>query len=146
MSQFEGGNKVRCVDCTKLSGNQCTAKGTKVKAKKRRTCSQYNFKGEFENRTPADAVYMPHVDPKTKKMIKKLLKMGVIPVAEDGSVDLKDGFARTKALPMPASTATASLVGTKSEEDPIIYQPSDREIADSNIIWTPSDGDDNEPA
>jgi len=145
MSQFEGGkSRVRCVDCTKLSGTQCSAKGTKVSPKKRRVCPSYEFKGEYTNRVPADAVYMPHMDSKTRKMIKRLLKMGVIPVADDGSVDMRDGFARTKTLPMPATTATASLVGAQTQEDPLIYQPSSSEITDPKLIWTPNSGDEND--
>jgi len=139
MAQFEGGNKVRCIDCTKLSGSHCNAKNAKVKPKKKRTCTMYNFKGEYENRVPCASIYMPPIDKKTRKMIKRLLEMGVVPVAEDGSVQTEGGFARTKSLLMPASTATAALVGTKVEEDPIVYQTSDHEIVDSQIIWTRSD-------
>lgn len=141
MSQFEGGKgKVRCVDCTKLSGNRCTAKDTKVSPKKRRNCGVYEFKGEYENRTPAEAVYIPHMDKKQIKMIKRLLEMGIIPVSDEGDVEVQDGFARTKSLPMPATTATASLVGVRSEEDPILYKPVEGEEGpDTKIIWTPGD-------
>ncbi len=135
MAQFEGSKlKVRCTDCTKLSGSHCIAKNTKVSPKKKRLCGQYNFKGEYENRTPAEAMYMPHIDKKTQRMIKKLLKMGVVPVAEDGSIDTRDGFARTKILSMPASTATAALLGTKIQED--------HKIADPNIILEPEESSD----
>ena len=139
MAQFEGGNQVRCIDCTKLSGSHCNAKNVKVKTKKKRACTMYNFKGEYENRVPCASIYMPPIDKKTRKMIKKLLEMGVVPVAEDGSVEMKDGFARTKSLPMPLSTATASLVGTKTKEDPIVYQPSDHEIVDPNMVFDSTD-------
>lgn len=80
MSQFQGGNKVRCIDCTKLSGKTCTAKNTSVSVKKRRSCSQYQFSGEYVNSTPLPATYMPHVDNKTKQLLKKLAKMGVMPM------------------------------------------------------------------
>lgn len=139
MSQFEGGKiKVRCVDCTKLESGRCTAKGTKVTPKKKRTCNVYEFKGEYENRTPAESTYVPYVNKKTRKMIRRLLEMGVIPVAEDGSVEIKDGFARTKTLPMPATTATATMVGTKDSDDSILYTSADSD-PDSKLIWTPGD-------
>ena len=126
MSQFEGSKlKARCTDCTKLSGNHCTAKNTTVTPKKRRRCTAYEFKGEYENRVPAAALYMPHVDKKTQRLIRKLLRMGVVPVAEAGSVEVQDGFARTKTLTMPTSTATAALIETKVEEDLSIHPPFD---------------------
>jgi len=140
MSQFEGGKfKVRCIDCTKLSGSHCGAKNTKVSPKKKRLCSQYDFKGEYVNPVPCASVYMPPIDKKTRKMIKRLLEMGVVPVADDGSVEVQDGFARTKSLAMPASTATASLVGVKQKEDPIVYQTSDHEIVDPNMVFDSTD-------
>jgi len=139
MSQFEGGKfKVRCIDCTKLSGSHCEAKNTAVSPKKKRLCGQYNFKGEYENSTPAEAVYIPHVDPKTLKTLKRLAKLGILPLSEEGTIETEDGFFRKKTLPMPSTTATASLVGTKGKEDPLLYQPSSHEIVDPNIVWTPS--------
>ena len=138
MTQFEGGNKVRCTDCTKLSGSRCVAKNVKVKPKKKRTCTGYQFKGEYENRTPAEAVYIPHVDPKTLKLLKRMAKLGILPVSEDGTIETAGGFFREKTLPMPSTTATASLVGMKSKEDPLLYLPSSHEIVDTKLIWTPS--------
>ncbi len=126
MSKFEGGpRRVRCIDCTKLSGNQCTAKSAKVVPKKRRTCSTYLFKGVFENREPLPAVYFPPVDKKTEKMIKKLLKMGIVPVAESGDVAIdKDGrIIQKQKFEMPKNTATASVVGVKSNEDIMVSAP-----------------------
>ena len=140
MSQFEGNKlKVRCIDCTKFFGNRCAVKSTKVTPKKKRLCGVYDFKGEYENRTDAEAVYIPHVDRKTRKMIKKLLKMGVIPVAEDGSIKTQEGFARTKEFPMPSSTATTVLTEVKAGEDPIIYRPESPEISSPKLIWSPGD-------
>jgi hypothetical protein len=140
MSQFEGGKlRVRCTDCTKLSGNQCTVKKTKVAPKKKRLCHLYEFKGEYENRTPVEASYVPYMDNKTKRLIKRLLKLGIVPVADDGSVETRGGFARTKTLQMPATTATAQLVGNKEQEDPLIYTASDRPLDDPKLIWTPHD-------
>ncbi len=127
MSQFEGSAlKVRCIDCTSLAGNRCSAKNTKVAPKKRRICSQYHFKGEYENRTPANSVYIPYVDKKTRKYIQNLLQMGVVPIAEDGSVETKDGFAKVKTLPMPRSTATVTALKAKAADDPIIYETLDK--------------------
>jgi hypothetical protein len=79
------------------------------------------------------------MDKKTRKMIKKLLQMGVVPVADDGTVEIRDGFARTKTLDMPTSTATASLIGTDSQSDPLIYQTSSHEIVDPNVIMDSTD-------
>ncbi len=137
MSQFTGGKlKVRCVDCTKLSTNHCTAKNIKVAPKKKRLCTQYNFKGEFENRTPSEAVYMPHVDQKTRKMIKRLLNTGIIPVSADGSMPIKDRFSHIKTLPMPATTATSPLIQIENPEGTLA---SETETSDSKLIWTPDD-------
>ncbi len=138
MSQFSGVTKlkVRCTDCIKLTGTHCIAKNTKVAPKKKRLCSVYKFKGEYENRTPAEATYMPHIDKKTRKMIKRLLDLGVVPVAEDGSIEMQDGFARTKTLPMPATTATTPLIEDKKGTDPVIHKPSDPGVA--NLLWTPN--------
>jgi hypothetical protein len=140
MGQFKGSNiRVRCVDCVKLDGTRCSAKDTSVAPKKRRVCSTYVFKGEYENRTPAEGIYMPPMDKKTRKMIEKLIRMGVVPVADDGTVETRGGFARTKTLPMPASTATASLLGVKPQEDPALYQ--DIELPEEETrIWGPDQG------
>jgi hypothetical protein len=86
MSQFEGGNKVRCADCSRLAGNRCGAKNTKVSVKKRRKCDTYVFKGQYENRQPSEATYVPYTDKKIRKMIKRLIKLGIMPVREDGSL------------------------------------------------------------
>lgn len=132
MSQFEGSKiKVRCADCSKLSGNRCTAKNTTVAVKKKRLCSIYEFKGEYQNRTPAEAIYVPHVDKKTRKMIRKLLDLGVIPVSGDGTPQT---FTKTKELPMPSTTAVPAGVDNKEEEDSPLYKPSD-----ARLIWTPGD-------
>ena len=141
MSKFEGGTlRVRCVDCTKLSANQCIVKGAKVSPKKRRTCSIYEFKGEFENREPLPAIYFPPVDKKTEKMIKKLLKMGVVPVADGGDVSIdKDGrIVQEQKFEMPKSTATASVVGTKSNVDAQLSNPNELASLDAQLVdWTP---------
>ena len=135
MSQFEGNKlKVRCIDCTKFFGNRCITKNTKVTAKKKRLCGIYEFKGEFENRTPAEAIYTPHVDRKTRRMIQKLLKMGVLSVSEEGTVEIQDGFERTKELPIPTTTATAQLSSTEGG----VYRPEGPEVSDPNLDAAPS--------
>jgi len=40
---------------------------------------------------------------------------------------------------MPSSTATASLIGVKQKEDPIIYQTSNHEIVDPNMVFDSTD-------
>ena len=143
MSQFEGSKvKVRCTDCSKLSGIHCIAKNTTVSPKKKRVCSTYVFKGEYENRIPAAAIYMPHIDKKTKKMIKRLLDMGVVPVAEDGSVEVQDGFARTKSLTMPVSTATSTLVETKTAEDLSIHHTLSRAGGNTDVTYKSTENSD----
>ena len=123
MSQFEGNKlKVRCVDCSKLTGMHCTAKDVKVAPKKKRSCGLYDFKGTYINRVPAAAIYVPHVDKKTRKMIRKLIAKGAFPVAEDGSVEGRDGFVKVKELDMPFSTATTPLTEIKDAEEPDILK------------------------
>ena len=143
MPQFEGNKlKVRCVDCTSLSGNHCSVKNTKVAPKKRRVCGVYQFKGEFENRSPEVVPYVPHVDKKTRKMIQKLLNMGTVPVVgKEGerSVEVTggEGFAKVKTFPTPSTTALISDVSElKSEqlEDPLIYKTLDKEPKNSNEL------------
>ena len=79
MSLFKGSNYlVRCVDCVNFTGSHCSLKKSKVSPKKKRTCDIYAFKGEYHNRTPAEATYVPYVDPGTRKLIKKLARLGVL--------------------------------------------------------------------
>ena len=116
MAQFEGSNrKVRCADCTKLFGTHCSAKNVKVSPKKRRLCNLYEFKGEFTNRTTAQSMYVPHVDSKTRRELRKLLNMGKIPLSGVDSSET-EAFTRTKILDMPASTATVGVVKNSGED------------------------------
>ncbi len=80
---------------------------------------------------------MPHVDKKTQRMLKKLLKMGVVSVAGDAPVDPRAGFEHTKTLDMPASTATAAIVGTKIKEDPILNS-SEQGIVEPGVVFQPT--------
>ena len=41
----------------------------------KRVCNFYEFRGEYNNYTPLESSYVPYVDPKTRKLIKKLLKL-----------------------------------------------------------------------
>lgn len=149
MSQFEGGNKVRCVDCTKLSGKTCTAKKAKVAVKKRRTCTMYNFKGEYQNSTPLPATYVPHVDKKTKQLMKRLMKMGVMPM--DGAptpVPADNPYGAEPAPINPAafqSTATAALPVVKELEsvgEEVRHEVDPKHTEeDTTVIWSPEDGE-----
>lgn len=139
MSQFSGqGIKVRCVDCTKLSGNTCSAKKGVVSPKKRRVCTAYEFKGEYKNREVAEGVYLPPMDKKTRKMVQRLIQAGVVPVREDGSVAYRpDGTPMVKrSVGVPLTTATPA-----SDTPPVFTQPATYEgIVEENdepIIWTP---------
>lgn len=138
MSEFKGGSKVRCVDCTRLEGNRCSVKDTKVAPRKRRVCGSYQFTGEFQNRTSPESVYMPYVDKNTQRMIKRLMKLGITPVAS-GPEGVPEGYKR---IPMPQSTATAGIVGVREESDPLLQQPGGTpgaEPEEEPIIWTPDD-------
>jgi hypothetical protein len=149
MAQFEGGNKVRCIDCTKLSGKTCTAKSTSVAVKKRRTCGVYEFKGEYVNSTPLPATYVPHVDKKTKKLMKQLARLGVMPM--DGRAPLiQDGpygdeeqkvvnpaaFSTTATAQIPVVRELESVgEGVKLEVDPELTNE------DTTVVWSPEDGE-----
>ncbi len=118
MSTFTGeGLKVRCIDCTHFSGKRCNSKNIKTSAKKRRTCSVYQFKGSFENREPADAMYIPYVSPQTRKLQKKMQKLGVIADPNSPSED---------NLVVPASDFFGTSAGGG-------VQAADK------LIWTPDD-------
>jgi hypothetical protein len=149
MSQFDGGNKVRCIDCTQLSGKTCSAKGASVSPKKRRTCGQYNFKGEYENSTPLPATYLPHVDKKTKQLMKRLMKMGVIPT--DGQRPVQsaapyDQEAMAAAPVNPASfqsTATANIPIVRPLESvgevAVMRVKDDESEEGTTVVWSPDD-------
>lgn len=137
MSQFQGSTvRVRCADCAKFSEGRCLAKDASVAARKRRTCTAYVFKGEFQNRTPLESVYFPPVDKKTRKMIQKLIALGVVPVAGNQPVAVgPDGVPMVKqTVVVPPTTATTnpaflpkSLPEVKGEE----------ESDEQPVIWTP---------
>ena len=114
MAQFEGGNKVRCADCTKLSGKTCTAKNTAVAIKKRRACGQYNFAGEYVNNTPLPTTYMPPVDKKAERLMRKLMKMGFLPMTGDRPVPSikSDIYDPDKASINPAAFQTTATAPT----------------------------------
>jgi hypothetical protein len=158
MSQFKGSkHRVRCVDCTKWVDARCVAKGDKVSPKKKRVCPIYEFKGEYENRTPAEAMYVPHVDKKTRRALKRLAGLGIVPVSADGSVtglDVRDGFAKVKTLPMPMSTATSDtgslMLRRSTGEAERLVQPvelpelSDPAVPEDALIWMPPGADDDD--
>jgi len=103
MGEFTGGGtKVRCVDCTHLSGTRCARKAAPVSPKKRRICGVYDFKGEYVNRTSPQAMYMPNVDKSVQRLLRKLLRNNIIPVPAAGK--------EYKQFEMPKSTATAGVL------------------------------------
>ena len=153
MSQFQGGNKVRCVDCTKLSGKTCTAKNTSVSVKKRRSCGVYQFSGEYVNSTPLPATYLPHVDRKTKQLMKKLMKMGVMPVTGDRPVPtIKSDIYEQANPPVNTSafqsTATAQIPIVKPLEShgeaAIMRTEGDESQEGTTVVWSPEDGESEE--
>lgn len=151
MSQFNGGNKVRCIDCSRLNGTTCSAKSTSVAVKKRRTCSQYKFKGEYENSTPLPSVYVPHVDKATKRLMKKLMKMGVMPMqgTRPHPVEGPNPYGE-EATPVvnPAAfqtTATALFPEVKPlesvGEEARVEVPNQESQEGTTVVWSPEDGD-----
>ena len=153
MSQFEGGNKVRCIDCTKLSGKTCTAKSTSVSVKKRRSCGMYQFSGEYANSTPLPATYLPHVDRKTKQLMKKLMKLGVMPATGNRPVptiksdiyEKANGPVNTAAF---QSTATAAIPIVKPLEShgeaAVMRTEGDESQEGTTVVWSPEDGESEE--
>jgi hypothetical protein len=114
MSEFSGStSKVRCVDCTRLQGNICSAKKVKVAPKKRRSCGSYSFSGEYENRTSLDSMYIPYVDKKTKKLFRKLSELGIIPVSAEEEANLTP---EERTIIVPFSTAARQEISHPSEE------------------------------
>lgn len=111
MSQFNGGkNRVRCVDCTLLSGNLCSSKGVGVAPKKRRTCSTYQFKGEFQNSEPLPGTYVPQIDKSTRRLIRQMVELGIIKVNDDGTP------LQREVMEMPRTTATATMLSQRVSE------------------------------
>jgi hypothetical protein len=141
MSQFNGGPKVRCIDCTRLSVNRCTVKDVKVSSKKRRVCKQYDFKGEFVNRTPADSIYVPYVDKNTKRLMKRLSKLGILPVTGERPSADADPYVGVGLNTMVQSTATAAIpvVGDLEAVPEYVAPPDELEEV---TVWTPEDTSD----
>lgn len=111
MSEFKGSSKVRCIDCVNLQDRFCSAKDTTVAPRKKRVCGSYEFTGIYQNRTPLPVSPVPYVDKSTRRMIKKLLSLGILQVRPDGTVSAK------QQIEVPQSTATAAVLGMKAMED-----------------------------
>lgn len=148
MSQFEGGTaKVRCIDCTRLVGTKCGVKKAKVSIKKRRSCSKYNFKGEYENSTPLPATYVPHVDKKTKQLMKKLMKLGVMPVdgqrplVKDGPYGEQEQQVVNPAAYSTTATSQIPVVGDLEAvgEAAIMRVKDDESQEGTTVVWSPED-------
>lgn len=127
MSEFVGGgSRVRCVECTHLSGGSCSFKKTKVTPKKRRICDAYNFKGEYVNRTSPEAMYTPYVDGNTRRLIQKMIKLGIVPVGQDLEANQRYKPTNLRSekfdgcLEMPKSTATAKIIATEAREEGMV--------------------------
>ena len=136
MSQFNGGkNKVRCVDCTLLSGNMCTSKRIGVSPKKRRACTTYKFKGEFQNSEPIEGMYLPQIDKSTRRLIRKMVELGIIKVNDEG-VPLQ-----REMIEMPKTTATAALLSQKADEREGLAggatTPSDSDLQQGSNVEAP---------
>lgn len=140
MSEFQGSNhKVRCVDCSLLSGKHCSAKKVKVSPKKRRTCDSYQFKGEYENRNPLESTYVPYVDKKTRRLLRRLMKMGITPNVdspEDSGLILPPSPGQLVSPYRTTATSEVLTMGDlerKNEAAPI----PEGEKSEEPVIWTP---------
>lgn len=111
MSEFKGSRKVRCIDCVNLQDRFCATKDTVVAPRKKRVCGSYAFTGTYQNRTPLPVSQVPYVDKSTRRMIKKLLNLGILQVRPDGTVAAK------QQIEIPQSTATAAVLSMKPMED-----------------------------
>ena len=112
MSEFSGSkNKVRCVDCTNLSGNHCLAKKVKVAPRKRRVCKKYNFAGEYDNRETMYGRYVPNVDRNTRRLLQRFANLGIQPVSE----------GQSSLITVPKTTASEK----SSDDDKLIWTPDD---------------------
>ena len=139
MSQFEGGNKVRCIDCTRLDGSHCSAKGSKVSPRKRRTCTSYQFQGEYVNRDPLPAVYVPHVSKKTRSLMKRLVKLGVTPEKEDITRQTEEGlYYKKDTLEVPGTTATASPKDLVAEDQKQRWVQPTSAVDPDTEVWAPA--------
>lgn len=115
MSEFIGGvRRVRCIDCTHLSGIHCSKKDTKVSSRKRRICGVYDFKGEYVNRVSPEALHVPYVDKSTRRLLRKMTRLGIIPVS--AATEQEPVY---KPVAMPRSTATAGVLSVKPEHVPV---------------------------
>lgn len=141
MSKFEGGKRrVRCVDCTKLSGKMCTAKNTSVAPSKRRLCKAYEFKGEYANREPLESVYVPYVDKNTRRLMKKLMKLGLAG-PNPRSMNNPDESIIIEPTPgqivLPwGTTATATTI-KEGRIDAVPEKAEDTPEEEKSYIWTP---------
>lgn len=127
MSQFTGATfKVRCVDCTKLNNGRCQSKNSSVAPRKKRTCTAYEFKGEYTNREPAGAVRVPFVDKNTRRLMRKLSRLGVTPISDKGAPN----------LPFQ-STATAGVVSTGEPQCSPAAVDAPEQPEGGPQIWTP---------
>lgn len=155
MSQFEGGNKVRCIDCTNLSGKTCTTKNTTVAVKKRRICSQYNFTGEYVNNNPLPTTYVPPIDKKARRLLNKLMKMGVMPMTGDRpspaiKSDIYDqekvltssaSFQSTATAPLPVVMPLESVGEAAPESQPLLQGEFEK---GTTMVWSPEDAESEE--
>ena len=111
MGEFTGGtSKVRCVDCNYLLGTRCSKKNNKVSPRKRRSCTIYDFKGEYINRVSPEALRVPYTDKSTQRLLRRMLKLGIIPVTETANQE-----SIYKPILMPQSTATAGILSVKPQ-------------------------------
>jgi hypothetical protein len=143
MSTFEGGKtRVRCVDCVRLSEDgRCSSKEASVAPRKRRSCASYQFKGEYVNRTAVQGTYVPYMDKKTQRIVRRLLELGVVPVRENSppTFNTPDVSPLTKqVVSAPRSTATPQLLGVEPvEPSGLAEQPA--EGISGNFLVSPEE-------
>lgn len=113
-------DKVKCKNCDNIiRRNYCRVKQIAVDRNKSLECDLFAIKVK---RPPSEPMYVPSVDKKTRRLIQKLVRMGIVPVAEDGTaevqVDKRGNLYKKVILEVPKSTATAGILGTVGQDTP----------------------------
>jgi hypothetical protein len=102
-------------------------KDVSVSTNKPRVCNKYNFKGEYENSAPLPATRVPFVDKKTRKLMKKLQKLGVMS-GKPGAYPTAPPSAMfhstaTADIPVVGETQSAPTSAPDSTDEPVIWTP-----------------------
>lgn len=113
--------QVKCKDCDyMIRRSHCIIKDIAIDRNKSIQCEV--FAPKVKNRPTPEPVYVPAIPKKTRKLIQKLVKAGIVPVAADGTADVKmdaqGNLYRKATIEVPQTTATAGILGTISHTSP----------------------------